>query len=105
MGPMGTANDTSTATLLVGTRKGVFLLRRDGGSEWELSDPMFLGHIAHHVVHDPRSGRRARRREQGTSGPTVMYSDDLGATWTESTKPPAFRTGDRLSAASTPSSG
>jgi len=96
MGPMGTANDTSAATLLVGTRKGVFLLSRDGGSEWELSDPLFLGHIAHHVVHDPRSGRTVLAARTGHLGPTVMWSDDLGATWTESTKPPAFRTGDRL---------
>ena len=87
MGPMGTATDTSAATLLVGTRKGVFLLSRDGDSEWELSDPMFLGHIAHHVVHDPRTGRTVLARAHRAPRANGHWSDDLGATWTEATKP------------------
>ncbi|MEP6295799.1 MAG: glycosyl hydrolase, partial [Ilumatobacter sp.] len=32
----------------------------------------------------------------GHLGPTVLRSSDLGATWTEASKPPAFRSGDRL---------
>ena len=89
----------STATngvLLVGTRKGVFTLTSDASRrDWTISEPMFLGHIAQHVMLDPRNGTRmVLAVRTGHLGPTVFHSDDLGATWTEATRPPAFRTGD-----------
>ena len=57
-------------TLLVGTRKGVFLVSGDAARDsWTTSAPMFLGHIAQHVVLDPRDRRTAaaRRRAPATS--------------------------------------
>ena len=87
-----------TATvLLVGTRKGVFTVSSNDRKQWSVSDPMFLGHVAQHVMLDPRNGRRLLLAVRtGHLGPTVFYSDDLGSTWSESTRPPAFRTGDAL---------
>ena len=84
--------------LLVGSRKGVFVVKGDDSrSSWNVSGPMFLGHIAQHVVLDPRDGRRMLLGvSTGHLGPTVFHSDDLGATWTESTRPPAFRADDDL---------
>jgi photosystem II stability/assembly factor-like uncharacterized protein len=84
--------------LLVGTRKGVFVVSGDSGRRsWDTSPPMFLGHVAQHVVLDPRDRRRmVLGASTGHLGPTVFHSDDLGATWTEAVRPPAFRTGDRL---------
>jgi photosystem II stability/assembly factor-like uncharacterized protein len=84
--------------LLIGTRKGVFLLSPDASrSTWTLSDPMFLGHVAQHVVLDPRNGTRLMLADRtGHLGPTVFYSDDLGASWREAKQPPAFRGGERL---------
>ena len=84
--------------LLVGTRKGVFTLTAAADrTTWTLNGPMFLGHIAQHVVLDPRNETRMLlAAHTGHLGPTVFWSDDLGATWTESTQPPAFRTGERL---------
>ena len=89
---------TTGAALLVGTRKGVFTVTGDASREkWTVSDPMFLGHIAQHVMLDPRDGRRVvLATRTGHLGPTVFHSDDFGATWTEATRPPAFRAGDRL---------
>jgi photosystem II stability/assembly factor-like uncharacterized protein len=89
---------TTGTVLLVGTRKGVFTVASNvARREWTVSDPMFLGHVAQHVVLDPRDGRRlVLATRTGHLGPTVFHSDDLGATWTESTRPPAFRTGDAL---------
>jgi photosystem II stability/assembly factor-like uncharacterized protein len=84
--------------LLVGTRKGAWLL--DGDAErrrWSLSDPMFLGHVVQHAVLDPRDrttlllGART-----GHLGPTVLRSHDLGRTWHEASRPPAFHADDRL---------
>jgi photosystem II stability/assembly factor-like uncharacterized protein len=84
--------------LLVGTRKGVFTLTADAHrSAWEVSEPMFLGHIAQHVVLDPRNGTRmVMAARAGHLGPTVFFSDDLGASWTEASRPPAFRAGEEL---------
>src|SRR5262245_47549606 len=84
--------------LLVGTRKGAWVLRGDADrTTWSTDGPMFLGHICQHVVLDPRDGRTLLvAMRTGHLGPTVFRSTDLGATWTEASKPPAFRSGDRL---------
>ena len=84
--------------LVVGTRKGVFTISSDNDrNNWITSEPMFLGHIAQHVMLDPRDGTRMLLGvSTGHLGPTVFCSDDLGASWTESARPPAFRTGEPL---------
>lgn len=84
--------------LLIGTRKGLFVLTPDERrSAWSRSEPQMLGQIMNHVVNDLRgSGRTLAATSTGHLGPTVFSSDDLGATWTEASRPPAFRTGDRL---------
>jgi photosystem II stability/assembly factor-like uncharacterized protein len=84
--------------LLVGTRKGAWVLRGDTErTTWSIDGPMFLGHICHHVVLDPRDRRTLLLATRtGHLGPTVFRSTDLGSTWTEASKPPAFRSGDRL---------
>lgn len=84
--------------LIVGTRKGAFVLTgNETRGSWTVSEPMFLGHIVQHAVMDPRDQRRILLAiSTGHLGPTVFHSDDLGATWTESTKPPAFRSGEEL---------
>ena len=46
-----------TLALLVGTRKGAFILRGDKTRRtWDLSDGMYVGNIVHHMVMDPRDG-------------------------------------------------
>ena len=79
-------------TVLVGTKKGAFFLtaepRRD---RFALSGPVFLGHIVHHAIVDPRDRRTILLAlRTGHLGPTVFRSTDYGATWQESSKPPAF---------------
>ena len=85
-------------TLLIGTRKGAFVLSTDAQrATWSLGEPMFLGHIGQHLVLDPRNGTRLLMAAgTGHLGPTVFYSDDLGATWAEASRPPAFHTGEVL---------
>ena len=87
-----TSAERGAVTLLIGTRKGAFILKSDRARRaWKLSAPMFLGHIVHHVVCDPRD-RRTILMTAGTGhlGPTIFRSTDLGKTWKEATKPPAF---------------
>ena len=78
--------------LLIGTRKGAFILRSDRARRtWKLSAPMFLGNIVHHVVLDPRDRRTMlMAASTGHLGPTIFRSTDAGKTWKESTAPPAF---------------
>ena len=81
------------ATLvLIGTRKGLFLLAGDTGRKaWRLSPPNFLGHIVQHAVLDPRDRRTLLvAARAGHLGPTVFRSTDRGRTWKEASRPPAF---------------
>ena len=82
--------------LLVGTRKGLFLLAGDDArSRWTCHGPGFLGHIIQHALLDPRDGETLLvAARTGHLGPTVFRSQDLGRTWTEASAPPAFRPGD-----------
>jgi len=84
--------------LLVGTRKGAWILSSDSARRsWTARGPMFLGHIAQHMVLDPRDRTTMLLATRtGHLGPTVFRSADLGRTWDEASRPPAFAAGDRL---------
>ena len=91
--PATSANPASPAPLiLVATRKGAWLLHGDAArSRWRLDGPHFLGHIINHVMLDPRDGRTLlAAASTGHLGPTVFRSTDLGASWQEASRPPAF---------------
>lgn len=95
----GERSDGSTfdgPVLLVSTRKGAFLLAGDRARrQWALTDPMFLGHVVQHLVLDPRDRTTlVMACRTGHLGPTVFRSSDMGATWQESSRPPAFEPGD-----------
>ena len=83
--------------LFIGTRKGFWVLSSDDRRVWSVDGPAFLGHIVQHAVLDPRDGRTLLlAMRTGHLGPTVFRSNDLGATWAEATRPPAFAAGDEL---------
>jgi photosystem II stability/assembly factor-like uncharacterized protein len=78
--------------LTVATRKGAWLLHSDAARKsWRIDGPHFLGHIINHLVLDPRDGRTLlAAAKTGHLGPTVFRSTDLGRTWKEAARPPAF---------------
>jgi len=78
--------------VLVATRKGAWLYRGDAARRsWRVDGPHFLGHIVSHLVLDPRDGRTLlAAAKTGHLGPTVFRSTDLGRTWKEAARPPAF---------------
>jgi len=84
---------TGSLALLIGTRKGGFILRGDRDRKtWRMSGPHFLGSQIHHMVFDPRDRRTLLMAARtGHLGPTVFRSTDFGRTWKEASKPPAFR--------------
>ncbi|MBN8488758.1 MAG: glycosyl hydrolase [Burkholderiales bacterium] len=86
---------TASATrllLLVATRKGAWIYHGDTQRQtWRVDGPHFLGHTISHLRLDPRDGRTLLAAARtGHLGPTIFRSTDLGATWQEASRPPAF---------------
>src|SRR4030065_555179 len=83
---------TRRVLVLVATRKGAWLLHGDAARKtWRVDGPHFLGHIVNHVVLDPRDGRPLlAAAKTGHLGPTIFRSTNLGRTWKEAARPPAF---------------
>ena len=62
--------------LLIGTKKGAFVLRSsEDRQRWTLEAPQLLGHIVYHVVLDPRDGRSLLAT--ANLGPTICRADFL----------------------------
>ncbi len=76
----------------VATRKGAWLYHGGAARKtWRADGPHFLGHVISHLVLDPRDGRTLlAAAKTGHLGPTGFRSTDLGRTWREAARPPAF---------------
>jgi photosystem II stability/assembly factor-like uncharacterized protein len=74
----------SSVRVLVGTRKGAFILNSDGKrKDWKVSGPFFAGWEIYHMkgsTVDPN--RLFASQSSSWSGQVVQRSDDGGATWT-----------------------
>jgi hypothetical protein len=72
--------------LLVGTTKGLFLLRSPGHgrSTWEMGGPHFPGHAVFAAAFDSRGGRHRLWASSHSMhfGAVLRSSDDFGRTWT-----------------------
>jgi photosystem II stability/assembly factor-like uncharacterized protein len=88
--PAGTASKTLA---FVATRKGAWILESNAARKsWALKGPHFLGETVHHMVLDPRDRKALLMAvKTGHLGPTIRRSGNLGKTWTEAAKPPAFQ--------------
>jgi photosystem II stability/assembly factor-like uncharacterized protein len=78
---------TERNVLLVGTRKGLFVL--DGGADrrhWQVRGPLCEGWPIHDTAFDPASGAIFAAGGSSWYGPAVWRSDDLGETWTHSSE-------------------
>jgi len=70
-------------TVLVGTTKGVFLLRSDDGrQDWRLSGPHCDGWNINHVIGDPATGALFAAGGSEFMGAGVWRSTDGGESWT-----------------------
>lgn len=82
--------------ILVGTRKGCFLLESDESRrEWELRGPYCEGWPVYHAVHDPASGAIYAAAASEWHGAGVWRSADLGETWELSSEGLAYADGSR----------
>ncbi len=73
----------SGVRVLVGTRKGAFVLTADGKRDrWEVSGPHFAGWEIYHVKGSPADPNRLYASQcSGWFGQVIQRSDDAGATW------------------------
>jgi photosystem II stability/assembly factor-like uncharacterized protein len=77
--------------VLVGTRKGGFILSSDRSrKKWEVSGPLFKGWNVMHMNYDLRDQRIHSAVVHDVYGPSTHYSDDFGETWTQSSVSPSF---------------
>jgi hypothetical protein len=74
----------SGVRVLVGTRKGAFILSADGRREkWDVSGPHFAGWELYHVKGSPADPNRLyASQSSGWFGQVIQRSDDGGKTWT-----------------------
>jgi photosystem II stability/assembly factor-like uncharacterized protein len=67
--------------LLVGTRKGLFVLEGEPGGRFEVGARAFAGETVEYALRDPRTGRVLASVTSGHYGPKVWYTDDPAGEW------------------------
>jgi photosystem II stability/assembly factor-like uncharacterized protein len=67
--------------LLLGTKKGLFALEGEPGSEFNLIARAFPGEPVDYAMRDPRSGRVLATMTSPFYGPKIFYTDDLKGEW------------------------
>jgi photosystem II stability/assembly factor-like uncharacterized protein len=74
----------------IGTKKGLFIARRNGSEAWQMDGPHLLMNVVGAIGIDTRSGfpRLLAGTDHGHWGPSMSYSDDLGASWEETPRAP-----------------
>lgn len=84
--------------LLVGTKKGLFVLRgdADSGRPFDIATRAFAGDVVEYAIRDPRNGRYFASVTSGFYGPHLFYTDDPAGKWTQA-EGPAFDEADGAS--------
>ena len=81
--------------LLVGTKKGLFVLRGERGTAFTVAGRAFPGDVVEYAVRDPRTGRTFASVTSGFYGPRVMFTDgDPLGDWQQATGPAFPEGGD-----------
>jgi photosystem II stability/assembly factor-like uncharacterized protein len=88
--------------LLVGTRKGCFVLESDADRrDWSIRGPYCEGWPVYHAVFDEDAGTIFAAAASEWHGSAIWRSRDLGETWTHSSEGLAYADGRKLSKVST----
>ena len=73
--------------VLVGSRKGLFVLRGSGGAEMEVAARAFPGDAVEFAMRDRRTGRYYASVTHGQFGPRVFVTDDPAGDWEQTSGP------------------
>jgi photosystem II stability/assembly factor-like uncharacterized protein len=71
--------------LMVGTKKGLFVLEGEPGAGFEVTARAFAGEPVEYALRDPRSGRALAAVSNPFYGPKVFYADDPAGEWEQAT--------------------
>ncbi len=69
--------------LMVGTKKGLFVLEGEPGGEFEVTARAFAGEPVEYALRDPRSGRVLAATSNPFYGPKVFLTDDPAGEWVQ----------------------
>jgi photosystem II stability/assembly factor-like uncharacterized protein len=69
--------------LLVGTKKGLFVLEGEPGGAFEVRARAFAGEPVDYALRDPRTGRILAAAGSPFYGPKLFYADDPAGEWTQ----------------------
>jgi hypothetical protein len=85
----------SGVRVLVGTKKGAFILTSDGKRQkWDVQGPLFAGWELYHLKGSPKDANRIYASQtSGWFGQVIQRSDDGGKTWHQPGTPPGEATG------------
>jgi photosystem II stability/assembly factor-like uncharacterized protein len=82
-------------TVIVGTRKGCFLLESDGDRrDWSMRGPYCDGWPVYHAIHDAETGTLYAACASDWHGAGVWRSADLGESWELSSEGLSYENGD-----------
>jgi photosystem II stability/assembly factor-like uncharacterized protein len=85
----------ASVTVIVGTRKGCFLLESDADRrEWAVRGPFCDAWPVYHAIHDPASGALYAATASEWHGAGVWRSGDGGESWTMSSEGLSYENGD-----------
>lgn len=82
--------------LLVGTKKGLFVLSGDEPSSYRIATRAFAGDVVEYAIRDRRTGRYFASVTSGFYGPRLMFTDDPAGEWQQASGI-AFAEGDDVS--------
>ncbi len=84
--------------VLLGTRKGAFILQSDAHRRtWKMKGPFLESSPIFHMAFDRRDGKTIYAAvNSGHFGPTIQRSRNFGKTWENAKTPPRFTEGSNL---------
>src|SRR3954452_17450317 len=90
----------SHVVLVLGTKKGLFLLESDESrSSWSQTGPFIPGEEINHGILDSRTGAIHATANNPWFGARVSTSKDMGASWTHSENGPKLHEGSEMTVA------
>jgi molybdopterin converting factor small subunit len=81
--PADAGTDEEQVELLVGTRKGLFVLRGPRGGRMEIAERRFSGMVAEFAMRDVRTGRYFASVTNAFYGPRIYHADEPAGEWQE----------------------
>lgn len=93
---VGAVSGGADAEILIGSKKGLFVLRGERGGPMDVATRAFPGEVVEYAIRDPRTGRYHASVTHGQFGPRVFVTDDPTGEW-EQADGPRFPDGEDAS--------